>query len=84
MERNLQSAADTDDLTKLARGLEQTLAFVPDPTWNAGDKGWATLARAGAAAAAAGDLARARASCKACHGSWRKRYRAEHRPRPLP
>lgn len=84
MEKNLQSAVDAEDVAKLARGLKQVGALVPDPSWNAGDNGWATIAKTGAAAAEAGDFAGARASCKACHGAWRRKYKADYRLRALP
>jgi hypothetical protein len=83
MERNLDAALEREDLPRLALGLERVPDFVPTEAWNAGAQGWTTIARAGGAAARAGDLLGAKASCKSCHKTWRKRYRDEFRPRPI-
>lgn len=83
MEQNLQDALDREDLPRLAKAFGRVAAFAPDETWNAGAQGWSTIARAGATAASAGDVASAEASCKTCHKTWRKRYRQEYRHRPI-
>lgn len=84
MDNNLQVALDDEDAASLAAGLRKSAKLVPDPSWDAGDNGWASIAQAGAKAAAAGDLTEARASCKACHRAFRKKYKADYRLRKLP
>lgn len=84
MEQNMQTAFDKEDLKALEAALAKVPGFVPDPKWNEGDQGWSKIANDGAAKAKAGDLKGAQATCKSCHSAWRKKYRAEHRPRPLP
>ena len=84
MESNLQAAVEANDLPKLAAGLEKAATFAPDPSWNQGETSWEKIAKDGAAKAKAGDLAGARASCKACHSAWRKKYKAQFAQRPLP
>jgi cytochrome c553 len=84
MEENLQHAVEADDLPAVARGLTRAATFVPDPSWNAGEQGWATVAKAGAAAATAGDLAAAKQTCKTCHKAWRSKYKEQFRKRPVP
>lgn len=69
-----------DDLVVLAASLERTATLSPDASWSA----WPDLARRGAAAAKRGDLNAARATCKACHDSFREAYRAKYRLRPVP
>jgi hypothetical protein len=83
MEEHLQHALEAEDLPALARGLIRAAAFVPDPSWNAGEQGWATIAKAGATAATAGDLAAAKQTCKTCHKAWRSKYKQQFRKRPI-
>jgi hypothetical protein len=83
MDRNLQQAVDARDLPRLAQGLAHVPSLVPDPSWNAGAAGWATLAEAGATAAKNGDLAAAQKACKSCHRTWRNKYKASFRMRPV-
>lgn len=84
MEQNMQTAYDKEDLKALEAMLAKVPEFVPDPKWNEGDQGWSKIATDGAAKAKAGDFKGVQATCKGCHSAWRKKYRAEHRPRPLP
>jgi hypothetical protein len=70
--------ASRDDAA-LASALERTARLVPDPAWAS----WIESAKTGAAAARQGDVAGARASCKACHDAWRDAYRARFRARSL-
>jgi hypothetical protein len=84
MEHHLQDALDAEDLARLAQGLTRAATFVPDPAWNAGDQGWAAIAQTGAAAAKQNDLDAARQSCKSCHKTWRAKYKATFRTRPIP
>ena len=84
MEAHMLKAVEAHDVPGLAQALEQSAALVPDPAWNQGDNGWATIANDGATKARAGDFAGARASCKRCHTAWQDRYRQEHRMRAVP
>jgi len=83
MEKNVQDPLDAGDLAKVAASLEKAAGFVPSPKWNDGDNGWAKLAKAGAAAAKAGDTAAVKASCKSCHKAWRNQYKKEFRTKPV-
>lgn len=83
MERNMQPPTENQDLPALQRALEQSADMAPDPSWNRGSKAWNKIARDGAAAAAAGDFAGARQSCKGCHQAWRDQYKRDHRTRPV-
>jgi hypothetical protein len=59
---------------KLAAVLDETARFSPSPEWR-----WEEMAKAGAAAARAGDMVAASKSCEQCHDAykqpWRSRYR---------
>lgn len=84
MEKNVGEPMDAKDLAKVAASLEKVATMAPNPKWNEGDNGWAKIAKAGAAAAKAGDGAGTGASCKACHKAWRSQYKKEFRMRPVP
>jgi len=45
---------------------------------------WATMAKAGSAAAAKEDLAGVKASCKQCHDAYKEKYKKELATRPFP
>jgi hypothetical protein len=83
MERHLQQALDDGDLGKVAQGLARVPKFVPDPGWNSGEQGWTTIAETGAAAARQADASAVRQSCKTCHKTWRSKYKASFRQRPI-
>lgn len=83
MEKNLQGPMDVGELDAVSQGLIRTSKLAPDPSWNAGSTGWAAIAKAGAAAADAGDEAGAKQSCKSCHKAFRNKYKAEFRTKPL-
>jgi hypothetical protein len=83
MERNLQQPLDGEDLARVALGLRQVPKLVPDQSWNAGAQGWGSIAQAGAASASAGDMAAVKQACKTCHKTWRNKYKASFRLRPL-
>ena len=83
MERHLQQPLDDGDFAKVAQGLARVPKFVPDPSWNAGAQGWSAIAEAGESAAKQGDAAAARQSCKTCHKTWRSKYKASFRLRPI-
>ena len=83
MEKNVQMPMEDKDYKKLAASLEKAATFVPDPAWNKGDNSWEKLAKASATAAKTGDLKTIKKSCKTCHKAWRKKYKAEHRKKPI-
>jgi hypothetical protein len=76
MKSNLAPAVATDDAAALAKGLEYVAAHAP-----AGMPNWASIAKAGAAKAAAGDVAGAKTTCKTCHDQYKGRYKTEMRDR---
>jgi cytochrome c553 len=84
MEKHLQQALDDGNLPTLAQGLARVPRLVPDPSWNAGAKGWTAIAESGATAAKQGDEAAVRQACKTCHKTWRSKYKASFRQRPVP
>jgi cytochrome c556 len=84
MEDHVQAALEKKDLKAVGEALEKVPALVPDAKWNEGDNGWSKLAKAGADAAKAGDMAGVKASCKSCHKAWRENYRKQFRLRALP
>jgi hypothetical protein len=45
---------------------------------------WATMAKAGSAAAAKQDLAGVKASCKQCHDAYKDKYQKDFPTRPFP
>lgn len=83
MEDHLQSALDHEDLPTLAKGLTRAATFVPDPSWNSGAQGWATIASGAADAAKRVDMAAVKAACKSCHKAWRAKYKDMFRTRPI-
>jgi hypothetical protein len=78
MKATLQPFLLSGDSARLADALARLAAAAP-----AGYDNWAAIAEAGAKAARAGDLARAKESCAECHSRHRARFRAELRQRPL-
>jgi|SRR4051812_14771713 hypothetical protein len=84
METNMDGPTQKGDVKALVPAFKEVLKFVPDPAWNAGAQGWAAIANAGGEAAAKGDLAAAKASCKSCHKAFRDKYKASFRTKPLP
>jgi hypothetical protein len=80
MRQKLAKSLASNDLPAVAQRFDGLSRLAPDPTWTT----WATFANDGAAAARAGDVAKARKACSGCHAAWRKKYRQEHRTRPVP
>ena len=80
MRANIAAPLAANNSAALAVALEKTAKLSPDASWGS----WSTIAAAGAAAAKKGDIAGARASCKACHGAWREKYKQQYRLRPVP
>lgn len=84
MEKNMDEATKAGDTKALVGAFQQVAKFVPDPKWNQGDNSWASISKAGADAAAKGDLAGAKAQCKSCHKAFRDKYKASFRTVALP
>lgn len=79
MRLGVAPADAANDGPALARALGRVARFAPDPSWS-----WEALANEGAAAAAAGDLARARRTCGECHRAYKAQWREHHRTRAVP
>jgi hypothetical protein len=80
MRRRVAGPLASADWAELAKGLEESAGFAPDPSWTA----WATYATTGAKAAREGEITAVRKTCKQCHDAYRKEYRQRYRSRPLP
>ena len=80
MRVNLGAASTNGDAAALGIGLTKTVALNPDPTWT----DWVEISNDGAAAAAKGDIAGAKASCNSCHKKYKADYKAKYRTKPLP
>lgn len=78
MKKVMAGASSNEDGAELAKALTYVADHAP-PEF----KGWAAIARDGAAKAKAGDIDGAKASCKACHDAYKEKYRAEMRDRPF-
>lgn len=71
----METAHTPDSLTRVFSLLA---GMSPDPAW-----AWVAIATRGAELANAGEVARAKAQCVACHDAYREAYKASHRTRPL-
>lgn len=71
----METAHTPDSLT---RAFSLLAGMSPDPAW-----AWVAIATRGAELANAGEVARAKAQCVACHDAYREAYKASHRARPL-
>ena len=80
MRANVAAPLAANNSAALAAGLERAAGLSPDPSFSS----WSSIASQGAAAAKKGDIAGARASCKACHDAWREQYKKKYRTRPIP
>jgi hypothetical protein len=79
MQRFMRAAMETAHTADtLTSGFTLVAGMSPDPEW-----AWVAIATRGADLANAGEIARAKAQCVACHDSYRERYRARYRGRPL-
>jgi len=76
MKENMAPAAASGDGAALAKALEYVAGKAPD-----GFKDWATISKAGADKAKAGDVDGAKKSCKTCHDQYKAKYKAEVRDR---
>lgn len=68
----------TSDLPALAKALDEIALFAPPGYTN-----WASISKDGAAAARAGDLTAAKASCRSCHDQYKQKYKTEIRGRKI-
>src|SRR5438309_2064121 len=85
MRTNMAPANASGDMPALAAALDKAAAFAPDPSWNGKDPkaSWDAIARAGAAAARANDVAGAKSSCKTCHDQFKQKYKDTFRTKPV-
>ena len=74
---------DVGKLDLVGKALKRTASLAPDPAWNSGSPSWSEIANSGAAAAAAGDEATAKQTCKSCHKAFRSKYKASFRSKAL-
>ncbi|HSO41187.1 MAG TPA: hypothetical protein VLT33_52030 [Labilithrix sp.] len=79
MRDEVANAVVGGDGAALAATLERVAQATPDATW-----AWSTIARAGAAAARAGDRPGTRKACAQCHELYKAQWRASHRRRAVP
>ena len=79
MRDDVSNAVVSGDGPRLAAVLDRVAAATPDPTWT-----WTAIARQGAVAARAGDLASARKACAQCHEPYKAPWRASHRTKQVP
>jgi hypothetical protein len=78
MKRVMAPASAGDDGAALAKALTYVAEHAPP-----GYPDWATMARAGAAKAKAGDVDGAKGSCKQCHDAYKEGYKTTMRDRPF-
>jgi hypothetical protein len=76
MKAAMAPAAASGDAADLAAKFDYVAARAP-----AGFDNWASIAKAGAAKAKAGDVDGAKVSCKTCHDQYKAKYKAEVRDR---
>jgi hypothetical protein len=67
------------DLPNIAGALDKVGKLAPP-----GYSNWASIAKDGADAARAGNLAAAKRACGSCHDQYKAKYRTELRTRPIP
>jgi mono/diheme cytochrome c family protein len=83
MANHVQAALQKKDLEGVGKALQIAANSVPDPRWNQGQNGWAAIAKAGAAAAQAGNVSAVKKACKSCHAAYRDDYKKQYRARPI-
>jgi hypothetical protein len=77
---NIADPKDDENFVALVKGFD-IVASKPPP----GDyPKWVSIAKAGSAAAAKGDMRGVRATCNACHEPYKKKYIREYPTRPFP
>jgi hypothetical protein len=77
MRANMGPAMVANDMGALAKALDHSATFIPDPSWT-----WAKIAKDGADAARKGDTAAVKATCKSCHEAYKDKYKTQFRTRP--
>jgi cytochrome c2 len=83
MANHVSTALKKKDLAGVRRALQIAADCAPDQRWNEGANGWASIAKAGAAAAEAGNVSAVRKACKSCHEAYRDDYKKQYRERPI-
>jgi hypothetical protein len=78
MKANANPPMMTSDLPKLAEAFDKIAKLGPTGYTN-----WASIAKDGASAARANDLAAAKRACGSCHDQYKAKYRTELRTRPV-
>lgn len=78
MKTVMASASSSGDGTKLASALAYVAGRTPP-----GMGQWASISNKGVAAAKAGDIDGAKATCKQCHDLYKEKYKASMRDRPF-
>jgi hypothetical protein len=78
MRATLASAATRGDADALVKGFDFLAANAPP-----GYSEWTRIAKEGGAFARKKDMESAKASCQACHGKYKSKYKEELRDRPL-
>jgi len=78
MRANMATAVAANDTAALARALDRTASFSPNPSWS-----WSQMSKVAAAAARAGDMAGARKSCTGCHNLYKEPWKQSFRKRAV-
>ena len=86
MRQNMAAANSSGDMAALATDFDKVSKMAPDPKWNGSDAkaNWDAIAKAGIAAAKANDAAAVKAACKSCHDTFKDKYKAQFRTKPVP
>jgi hypothetical protein len=80
MKPNMGAPLAGQDFGTLKTSLDLVAAKPPPGDY----ANWATISKAGSAAAAKQDLAGVKASCKQCHDAYKESYKKEFATRPFP
>jgi hypothetical protein len=86
MRQNMAAANASGDMGALAADFDKVAKISPDPKWNGADPkaNWDAIAKAGQTAAKANDAAAVKAVCKACHDTFKDKYKAQFRTKAVP
>ena len=80
MKPNMGAPLAGQDFATLQKSLDLVAAKPPEGAYPQ----WASMSKAGSAAAAKQDLAGVKASCKQCHDAYKESYKKEYPTRPFP
>jgi hypothetical protein len=80
MKPNMGAPLAGEDYATLQKSLELVASKPPSADY----ANWASISKAGAAAAAKQDLAGVKAACKQCHDQYKQKYIAEFPSRAFP